>query len=295
MPRPAPACNPGRRGSIIFRMFAAGTKVWLFLLTVSFAILVLGQSFGDRLGLLLGFLAAVALNVLVFFLGESRILSGLNARPLKGRDPWGLRERVESLAERLEIGAPHLYVAETKTATAFSVCFPGRRPGLCLSTGLLEKFDDKEVEAVVAQQLCTIGRMDSFGSSVTGLLANTLMGAGQALDAVWPPNFFLDRKQKPFLTLVSPLGWLIVRSTFRRSTLSENDRAAADLLHSRERVGEVLWKLEGLAQARPLGIPPGTSHLFIVNPEGLKQPNFFLRAHPPLADRLRVLIGTPTV
>lgn len=276
-------------------MFSAGTKVWVFLLALSVSVLIFGQHFGGRLGLLIGFLFAVALNTTVFFLGESRLLNSLNARPLLGRDPWGLRERVAALCARLEMPPPSLYLMDSPTATAFSVAFPGRVPCLCVSTGLLEKFDDLETDAVLAQQLCTIQRMDSFGFGVTGLLANTLLGIGQLLDLLWPPNFFLGRKQKPFLTLVSPLGWLIVRSVVRPATLSENDRSAALLIHSRERIGEVLWRLDGLAQARPLAVPPGTSHLFIVNPEGLQQKNFFLRAHTPTGERLRRLIGTPTV
>lgn len=295
VPHLTPACLGVPDGSIISDMSSSGTKVWVFLLALSVSVLILGQHLGGRVGLLLGFFFAVALNATVFTLGESRILSRLHARRLQGRDAWGLRERVAALSARLDIKPPLLFVMESPTATAFSVGFPTRQPCLCLSTGLLEKFDHDEIDAVLAQQLCTIGRMDSFGFGVTGLLANTVLGIGQVLDTLWPPNFFLDRKQKPFLTLVSPLGWLIIRAVVRPSKLSENDRAAAELIQSRHRVGEILWRLDGLAQARPLAVPPGTSHLFIVNPEGLKQRNFFLRAHTPMADRLRRLIGTPTV
>lgn len=276
-------------------MFSNGTKVWLFLVGICVGFLILGEELGGRTGLFLGFLVAVTINALIFFMGETSILSRLGARKLKGRDAWGLQDRIEAMARELETPPPQLYLMESPTATAFSVGFSGRRTSLCVTTGLLEKLTPDEVEAVLAQQLCHLTRMESFGFGVSSVLANTLMGVGQFLDTLWPPNFFLDRKQKPFLTLFSPLGWLIIRAVINRSTYSENDRAAADLLKSRERLGEVLWKLEGLAQTRPLEVPPCTSHLFIVNPEGFRQKNFFLRSHPPLADRLRTLIGTPTV
>lgn len=275
-------------------MFSTGTKVWLFLVGICVGFLILGEELGGRTGLLIGFFVAVAINALIFFLGETSILARFGARPLKGRDAWGLHTRVENLSKELETRAPSLYLMDSPTATAFSVGV-ARRPSLCVTTGLLDKLTTEEIEAVLAQQLCHLTRMESFGFGVSSVLANTLMGVGQFLDTLWPPNFFLDRKQKPFLTLFSPLGWLIIRAVINRSTYSENDRAAADLLKSRERLGEVLWKLEGLAQTRPLEVPPCTSHLFIVNPEGFRQKNFFLRSHPPLSERLRTLIGTPTV
>ncbi|MBX2987142.1 MAG: M48 family metalloprotease [Bdellovibrionaceae bacterium] len=275
-------------------MFTTGTKVWLFLIALCFSLLLLGGRFGGRWGLLLGFLLALGVNALIFFLGESRILSHLQARILKGHDSWGLRDRIERLCRRLNLKMPHLYLMESDTATLFSLSFATRRPSLCVSSALLRKLSEDELDAVLTQQLCHLNRMESFGFGVASVLANTLMGVGEFLDGLWPPNFLLDRKQKPFLTLLSPLGWLIVRLSIRRGTFFENDRAAAELLQNRELLGETLWRLEGLAQARPLRIPPCTSHLFIVNPEGFRQKNFFLRSHPPLADRLRRLMGRPT-
>lgn len=295
MPHPAPACKFTLNGGIIGAMFSHGTKVWLFLIGICLSFLVLGERWGGRTGLLTGFLLAVAVNSLIFFLGESRILSRFGARRLKGRDPWGLRDKVLELSRKLNQAEPSLALIEHPAATAFSVGFSTRRPCLCVTTGLLEKLSPQELEAVLAQQLCHVGRMDNFGFSVTSVLANTIMSLGQFLDSLWPPNFFLGKKQKPFLTLFSPIGWLIIRAVVRSSTYFDNDRQGAELIQSRDRLGEVLWRLEGLAQTQPLDVPPCTSHLFIVNPEGFRQRNFFLRSHPPLSERLKKLTGASTV
>lgn len=280
---------------MITRMLSNGTKVWVFLVFTCLALLFVGNSLGGRLGLFIGLLFAVGLNALVFFWGESRLLQHFAAKKISGTDPWGLSKTVESLSQKLKIRPPQLYLMETSTPTAFSVGFSARKPCLCVTSGLLERLNDEELEAVLAQQLCHVSRMDSFFFGITSILANSLMAVGQFLDSLWPPNFFFEKKQKPFLTLFSPLGWLIVRSVVSRSTYYENDRSAAQLIQSRERLGEVLWRLEGLAQARPLTVPPCTSHFFIVNPEGGRQANYFLRSHPPLSERLRSLMGTPSV
>lgn len=276
-------------------MLATETKVWVFLIFIGLGFLFVGEHWGGRAGLLLGFTLAVALNALFYFLGESRLLTTLGARPLRGVDAWGLSAIVEKIAKRMNRPVPQLFVMNHPTATAFSTGLNSRRPSLCVSTGLLEKFPSEDLEAVLAQQLCQQEGLNRFGFGVASVVSNTLMRIGDFLDALWPPNFFFGKKQRPFLTLLSPLGWLILRPTVNRAGWYETDRAAAELIQSRERLGEALWRLEGLAQARPLRVPPCTGHLFIVNPEGGRQRNFFLRSHPPLRDRLRALIGTPTV
>ncbi len=276
-------------------MISTRTKVWFFLLLLCFSFLAIGQRLGDRTGLLLGFLLAIVVNSLVFFWGDTRILRAVQATELKGRDPWSLNERVLHLSKKLACEPARVYLMESKTPTAFSMGFSVRRPSVCISTALLEKFSSKDVEVVLAQQLCHMSRTDSLGFGVASVLANSLLGIAQAIDQLWPPNFFLSKNQKPFLSLASIPTWLILRGVANRSAYGEDDREAAALIQDRERLGEVLWRLDGYAQARPLEIPPATGHLFIVNPEGFQQRNYFLRLHPPMAERLSLLIGTPTV
>src|SRR5690606_18645467 len=149
----------------------------------------------------------------------------------------------------------------------------------------------EEIKAVVAHQVCQIRRLDTFGFGVASIIANSLMGLGQILDHFWPPNFFFAKKQRPFLTLLSPLGWLIIKLMIRRSTYFENDQLSSDLLGNRRTLAEVLWKLDGFSRTMPLTIPPCTSHLFVVNPEAYTQKNIFLRSHPSIRSRLLKLMG----
>ena len=68
------------------------TKVWLLIVVSSIAHLFVGYWLGQRLGLLLGFFAALFFNLIVFLYGESRLLSFFKAEPLKGQDAWGLND-----------------------------------------------------------------------------------------------------------------------------------------------------------------------------------------------------------
>lgn len=272
-------------------MLSTSTKVWIFLIVCNFALLILGYQLAERMGLLLGLLLAIAINLLIFFYGENHILSKLKAVKIKGQDAWGLNQILRQTADELGTPQPLLYVFESPCVTAFNVSILWRHACICVSSGLLKKLSQKDLYTLITHQLCHLQRMDTFGFGVTSVIANTLLGLGQFLDSFWLPNLFLKRKQKPFLTLFSPLGWFIIKFVVHKKTFFENDATAAEVLGDRQALGEILWRLEGLSQTLPLRVPPCTSHLFIVNPEGLEQRNVFLKAHPNIELRLQKLLG----
>lgn len=261
------------------------TKVWISILASSLAFLVIGYQLGERLGLLIGFLLALLLNFFVFYYGDNRILSKLNATRVKGQDAWGLAEKVNRLSAKLRMPAPTIYITPHFSVNAFCVGHPWKVGALGFTAGLLQKLNDEELESVVAHQLCHIYNLDTFSFGVSSTLANSIVGLGQFLDSLLP------YKLQFFMPLLSPLGWFIIKSVIFEKSFFENDLMAAELLEDRGRLGEILWRLEGLAQTKPLEIPPCTSHLFMVNPEGFKQRNLFLKSHPTIEVRLQKLMG----
>lgn len=268
-----------------FCMQSTSTKVWVFILSSSLALLVVGYQLGERLGLMIGFMFAVLLNFMVFFYGESRVLAKLNAKRLKGQDAWGLLDLVGSFSEQLGVPVPSVYLIPDASANAFAVGHSWKKGSLGFTQGLLQTLDQDELEAVVAHQLCHIRRLDTFAFGVSSTLANSVVGLGQFLDS------FLPYRLQFFMPLLSPIGWLIIKLVVGEKSFFENDLMASQLMGDRVRLGEALWRLEGLAQTRPLVIPACTSHLFMVNPEGFKQRNLFLKSHPPIEVRIQKLMG----
>lgn len=266
-------------------MINNNTKVWVFILTSSLALLVAGYELGERLGLLIAFFFAVLINTFVFIYGESRVLAKLNAHRLKGQDAWGLLDKVIKMSEQLRIPVPAVYVTPHASVNAFCVGQSWRRGSLGFTIGLLNKLSDEELEAVVAHQICHVQRLDTFAFGVSSTLANSIVGLGQFLDSLLPYNLQL------FMPILSPFGWFIIKFVVDEKSFFENDLMAAKLLESRPRLGKILWRMEGLAETQPLEVPPCTSHLFMVNPEGFKQKNLFLKSHPAIEVRLKKLMG----
>ncbi|MGZ3803662.1 MAG: M48 family metalloprotease [Pseudobdellovibrionaceae bacterium] len=273
-------------------MVSNSTKVWVFILLSSLGLLILGYEFGERLGLFLGFVSAVGLNFFVFFYGESPILNNLDSKQIQGQDPWGLDEILQKYSDHLGLNPPRLYLIPTKLETSFCVNHLWRKGSIALTLGLVRKFNKEDIEAVIAYQLCNLSNMNSFWVGVTSALANALVGLGKMLDHLWPPNYFLwaDKKQSPFLKTGAFLGWNLIKSANGHKKFYENDLQAAELIHDRFRMAEVLWRLEGLAQTQPLRPPPCSHHLFIVNPEGYRQKLLF-KSHPAIETRLQKLMG----
>lgn len=273
-------------------MAANSTKVWVFILLSSLALLLFGYEIGERFGLFIGFLSSVALNFFIFFYGESPLLTSLNAKQIQGQDPWGLDEMLKKYSEHLGMNPPALYLIPLEIETAFCVNHLWRKGSIALTSGLVAKFSKADLEAVIAYQLCKLNTMGSFLVGVTSALANALVGVGKVLDHFWPPNYLLaaEKKHSPFVLVTSILGWKLLKLANNHKKFYENDLQAAELIHDRFRLAEVLWRLEGLAQTQPLRPPPCSQHLFIVNPEGYRQKSL-LKSHPSIEVRLQKLMG----
>lgn len=210
---------------------------------------------------------------------------------MKGRDPWGLNELNVRWSKSLGMEAPELWILEEDLPTAFSFEAPWRRPLVALSQGLLKNFKKEDLEVSLAHQLCHLQSRQSLKSSLALTIANSLSFLGDRLDSLWLISLFFKRKQRPFLILLSPLISLFVHISQSRNDQITADLNAAHLIGSRDRLGHLLWKLESWALTHPMNVPPGTSQLFIVNPERIRQKNSLLHFHPPLDKRLEKLVG----
>lgn len=268
-------------------------KVWFFLAVIAFVHLFIGFKLGGRPGLFIGLLMAMTLNALIFYYGESQLLEKFKTKKLEGQDAWGLLDLAQKYSKLAGTPPPTIRLIISKNVFAFSLGHTWTRASICISQGMLEKLTAEEIEAVVAHQVCHIRRLDTFAFGVASALANSLVGLAYVLDQTWPINWF--RKEgyhKPFMAIISPLAWLLIRFAVSDRNYYENDDLAASLLPQRKILATALWKIESYCQTQPLDVAPCTNHLFIVNPDGLRQQNWFYLSHPKIENRIRRLIGS---
>ncbi len=254
--------------------------------------MLVGYHFAGRPGLFAGFIFTVCFHCLIFFYGNSQLVTFLGAQLSEGQDPWGLQNLLRRQSMLLQMPKPHLYIADSPEAFAFSQGQSWQKATICVSTGLLKRLSSEEVEAVVAHQICHIHRLNTFGFGVAHVVAFALVGLGRILDQAFVPVAKIQtRVRRPFSGLISPLAWLILKFSVTDKVYFQNDEKAAQLLKDRRFLAEALWKLDGLCTSYPLDLPPCSNHFFVVNPMGLKEKNRFLLAHPKVEIRIKKLIG----
>lgn len=264
----------------------SSTKVGLFLVGICIFFLWLGEHFGDRWGLLLGFLNSCIFLLLVFFYGETPLLKIFTTQEVLGQDPWNLQKKIRQYSETVQIPTPRLFLIEDASPTVFSYTFPWKRGQICITTGLFKKMTEDEINALLAHQICHLKQLDTFKANTSFILANTILGAATVLDALLP------RKLKsPFTKALAPLAWALIRTQVTKNSYFENDFSAANLAGNKKSLAEALWKLENLSVTLPFQVPVCSSHLFVVHPRGLRGRNWLQISHPSIEQRLKRLIG----
>lgn len=274
---------------------STSTQVWIFIVTTSLLFLVVSSQLAGRIGLFLGLILALLFHTLIFVWGDGLLLRRFSLAPLLGQDPWGLNKKINFWMQSGQLKLPEkveLFVLAADLPTAFSFEAPWKKPILVLSESLIKKLNPAEVEMILIHQLCQLQHRQNMRFAILSLIANTLAQAGLFLDRAWIPNSIFNRKQRPFLLILSPLISALVRISHSTQDQYVIDQHAAQLIGSREKLGRLLWKLEGWSLTHPMDILPATSHLFIVNPERIRQKNKLLQFHPQTRDRLEKLVGS---
>lgn len=267
------------------------TKVWFFILILSLLHLFAGYQLGGRLGLFVGFMMALSLNALIIMFGDSQVLQKMKARKLEGQDPWGLNDKVAQLCRQLGLPKAQIYILNHSTPSAFSVGKLFRDGAICITTGCIERLSSRELDAVITFQICQMQRFDHFIFNICSTLANSLVGVAHALDHSLPSHWLLKIDFRPFTTFISPVAWLLIRTAISEHRFFENDDMTASVLHDKKSLAQALWKMEAITSVKPLSPPPCTSHLFILNPLGNTEKNWFYLPHPKTATRIERLLG----
>ncbi len=265
-------------------------KIWFFIVVSSLSFIVVGYQIGGRLGLVLSLCLAFIFNGLLFIFGEGHLLHYLPLTPLKGQDPWGIGYILTNLCEKIQMNVPNVFLSDLNLPTCYCIGYTSQNATICISKSLVDKLTGPELEAILASQLVYLKTMmnkTSFG--VVSILANSLVGIAHSLDRLIGLPF---RKTPPiFLTLASPIGWLLIKAAVRPKVFLDNDLLAAQILSNRRQLGEVIWRLHGLTLSNPFVPPPCTNHLFILDPIGDTKKNRILRYHPTVEERMRNILG----
>jgi heat shock protein HtpX len=272
-----------------------GLRTAVLLGGLSSLLLLAGGVLGGQSGLFIALVLALGMNGYAYFNSDKLALRSMGAQPIAREQAPEIYGIVEELSTKMQIPMPRIYVSPTGAPNAFAT---GRNPehaAVCVTSGILEILDSRELRAVLAHELAHVGNRDILISSVAATIATVISYV--AMMAQFSAIFGGGRDDEEgggaagmlLFAFLGPVAAGIIQMAISRSREYQADQTGAEISGDPLGLASALRKLEQGTAARPLNPDPRlapTSSLIIANPFRGGGVAKLFSTHPPMADRI---------
>ena len=276
-------------------------KTVALLASLGGALVLAGSAIGGRGGATLGLMLGLLMVGGSYWFSDKLALRAAGAHPVEPGTLTWLQDDLESMASRAGMKTPRLYVSATMQPNAFATGRNEAHAVVCVTEGLLQVLDRREVRGVVAHELGHIKDKDILIGSIAAAIATGITYIAQM--AMWASIFGGgDDEDRPnplalvLLMVLAPLAASLIQMALSRSREFEADRVGATMADDPGALASALTKIEAYAQRVPMNIQPSQASAWIVNPltgRNVQFAKLFL-THPPTAERVARLMGSVT-
>jgi heat shock protein HtpX len=273
------------------------TSGLLGLLYVAFG-LVLLQFVG--VGLVPVLLIIVALAFFQYYTSDKLALAAAGAKVVSRDEAPQLHDMVERLCAMADLPKPKVAIMDTPVPNAFATGRSPKHAAVCVTTGLWERLEPKEIEGVLAHELSHVANRDvlvmtvaSFFAMLAALLTRFglyagIFGGGDRRDNNGPPIWLIVVLVS---ILVYAISYILIRTISRYREYAA-DRGSALITGAPEYLMSALQKISSqmaLIPNRDLRQVEGMSAFFIVPARVKSAASELFMDHPPLEKRIAAL------
>lgn len=234
------------------RGLSARMGLTMFLLGLLYVVLVVVIIWATRGGWVLAIIVSGGLLWAQWYFSDRVALYGMGGHIVSPEQAPNLHGVVDRLCAMADMPKPVVAIADTDIPNAFATGRSPNRAVVCVTTGLLRRLDERELEGVLSHELSHVAHRDvtvmtvaSFVGVLAGFLTRMVMWGGLS-----------DRRRSndngaPVVlvvlavsVLVYALSFLLVRALSRYRELAA-DRAGAVLTGAPSSLASALTKISG--------------------------------------------------
>lgn len=237
-----------------------------------------------------------------YYSGDKIALSMTGAKEIKKSDNPKLWNDVENLCMTAGLPIPKVYIIQDQAPNAFATGRDPKHASLAVTTGLLERLDNTELQGVIAHELSHIGNYDIRLMTLVVVLVGVIaaisdifirfriFGFGGRDNDNNSGGSGLWLVLAIVAAILAPLVATLIQLAVSRKREFLADSSGALLTRYPEGLASALQKIS--LYTKPMEkTSSSTAHLFISSPNGKKESSFvkLLSTHPPIEERIDIL------
>ncbi|HEY2777954.1 MAG TPA: zinc metalloprotease HtpX [Gaiellaceae bacterium] len=285
----------GRDAGLTIRMIL--TSGLLGLLYLIFALVLITQlNFGVAPMLVI----VLGLAIFQYYTSDKLALAAAGAKVVSREDAPQLHDMVERLCGMADLPKPRIAIMNTPVPNAFATGRSPKHAAVCVTSGLWERLEPKEVEGVLAHELSHIANRDvlvmtvaSFFAMLAAMLTRFglyagMWGGGGRRDNNGPPVWLIIFAVS---ILVYAISFVLIRTISRYREYAA-DRGSALITGAPEYLMSALQKISSqmtLIPNRDLRQVEGMNAFFIIPAKVKSFSSELFMDHPPIEKRLAAL------
>ncbi|HEX9664202.1 MAG TPA: M48 family metallopeptidase [Patescibacteria group bacterium] len=281
-------------------------KTTFLILLFTIFVIALGWIFGEltgsgQLGIIIAVIVSVVMTLFSYFSGDKVALLAAGAKEIKKDDNPYVYRLVENLSITAGLPVPKVHIINDPAPNAFATGRDPKHASVALTTGLIERLENEELEGVIAHELAHIQNYDIRLMMIVIVLLGVVVLLSDWLIRI---SFYSGRDDRKggagaiiiivgiILAIMSPIFAKLIQLAVSRKREYLADASGSLLTRYPEGLASALEKISVYHQ--PLRrANNATAHLYINNPFGTTKRflSGLFSTHPSITERIKALRG----